>query len=376
VGCPRPLGFRGAEALFSEAEARINLLSRCRPLNVAAATTKFLAAQRRGQRVELELEYAAPPDLAALRRALDAVAEELQGVSAIGRLYADRAAELELEASLAEHAGRPGFAELARRRHPVGAGPEWDTALGLAQSWLAASLPSAGPLHRSDDGRCPDSLVSTLARFIGERRWPLRVEVRPELSSRAACGDGVIFVRAGEMLEVHEARRIALHELLGHALPRLVSRGHALGLLRVGSARSTDDEEGRALHIEAAAELLDERRRRELGGRHWVALAVARGATVWDVIGGLGQFGWDAPAAVALYVRVARGGGLCRELEYLPAWLRFGAAARDEPAHAAWLALGRVSLSAARVLCAEGVSAGPGGERILGLSLATGHATS
>jgi hypothetical protein len=325
---------------------------------VASATARFLDAHRRGQRLELELEYTPPPDLGPLRRALAAVAAELQGGGALAALYVERAAELELEASLAEHAGRPGFAELARRRHPVGTGPEWDTALGLAESWLLASVPPAGPLHRSDDWRCPASLVSTLARIIGERRWPLRVEVRRELSSRAACGEGVIFVRAGDSLEAHEARRIALHELIGHAVPRLAARSHALGLLRVGCARSTDDEEGRALHIEAAAELLDERRRRELGGRHWVALAVARGASLRDVIVGLGQFGWDAEAALALYVRVARGGGLCRELEYLPAWLRFGAAVRDEPHHAAWLALGRVSLSAARVLCAEGV---PGG---------------
>lgn len=304
------------------------------------------------------------------------MAEELRESGPLGGLYAARAAELELEARLAERAGRPGFAELARRRHPVGTSPEWETARSLAEGWSGASLAPAGPLHRSDDWRCPHSLVSVLARSIGERRWPLRVDVRRELSSRAACGDGVIFVRAGELLEENEARRIALHELLGHALPRLAARGHALGLLRVGSARSTDDEEGRALHIEAAAELLDARRRRELGGRHWVALAVASGASVHDVIRGLGQFGWDAPAAVASYVRVARGGGLCRELEYLPAWLRFSAAARAEPRVAAWLALGRVSLNAARVLCAEGVPGGSRGERILGLSLATGHATS
>jgi hypothetical protein len=307
---------------------------------------------------------------------LDATAALLRQGGALGELYAERAAELELEAQLAERAGGSGFAELARRRHPVGTGPEWDTALGLAQVWLRTSLPPADTLYPSDDWRCPHSLVSILGRHIGEQRGPLRVEVRRELASRAACGDGVVFVRAGDLLATAEARRIALHELFGHALPRLAARAHPLGLLRVGSARSTDDEEGRALHIEATAELLDDRRRRELGARHWTALAVANGASVQDVIQGLGQFGWSDSESVALHARVARGGGLCREIEYLPAWLRFGVAARDEPSIAAWLALGRLSLSAARVLCAEGVTGGPCRESILGLSLGSAHATS
>jgi hypothetical protein len=376
TGQRRPLGFREADTLFFEAETRIALLQRCRPRNVAAASSEFLAAFRRGQASSLGFRYAPAPDLAPLRRALDAAAVVLRQDGALGELYAERAAELELEARLAERAGGHGFAELARLRHPVGTGPEWDTALGLARSWLLASPPPADTRYPSDDWRCPHSLVSILGRHIGERHWPLRVEVIRELSSRAACGDGVIFVRAGERLEAAEARRIALHELFGHALPRLAARAHPLGLLRVGSARSTDDEEGRALHIEAAAELLDARRRRELGARHWTALAVADGASVEDVMRGLGQFGWSDEDTIALYARVARGGGLCRELEYLPAWLRFEAAARDEPAIAAWLALGRVSLSAARVLCAKGITAAPGGESILGLSLATGHATS
>jgi hypothetical protein len=55
---------------------------------------------------------------------------------------------------------------------------------------------------------------------------------------------------------------------------------------------------------------------------------------------------------------VGRGGGLCRELEYLPAWLRFVAASETEPDVAAWLARGRLSLAAARVVEAEGIHPG------------------
>jgi hypothetical protein len=166
-------------------------------------------------------------------------------------------------------------------------------------------------------------------------------------------------LRAGELLSVNEARRIAAHELLGHALPRVLARRHELGLLRVGSARSSDDEEGRALHIEALHDLLDDTRRRELGLRHTAALAMAGGASASECVEQLGQFGCDVEQALAIYTRVARGGGLCRELEYLPAWFRFTAASERDPESAAWLALGRLSLDAARVLRAQGVA--PGG---------------
>jgi hypothetical protein len=265
---------------------------------------------------------------------------------------------LELEARLAESVGQPGFGSLARLRHAEGRGREWPEARRLASEW--AALPAAGlePRHASDDRDSPDSLLRVLAREIGRRRLPLRIEIAAGLASRAACGDGVIFIGAGHRLSVGEARRVTAHEIVGHALPRLAARGHELGLLRVGSARANDDEEGRAIHIEAAHGLLDDSRRRELGLRHIAALAVAGGADASDCVTCLRQFGCDIEEALAVYARVGRGGGLCRELEYLPAWLRFVAASETEPDVAAWLARGRLSLAAARVVEAEGIHPG------------------
>lgn len=303
----------------------------------------------------LAASYRPPPVLDSLRRELDRAASQLEELGPIGALYSARAVELALEARLAERVGRADFGGLARRRHDVGRSPEWERALQQAREW--AGLPAAhepGPRHASDDSTATGSLVNVLARELGRRRLPVRVEVVPELSSRAACGDGVIFVRAGERLSVKEARRIAAHELLGHALPRVAARGHALGLLRVGSARSSDDEEGRALHIEARLDLQDDTRRRELGLRHLAAVAVAGGASATECVQHLGQIGCDVEQALAIYVRVARGGGLCRELEYLPAWLRFTEAIERDATVGAWLASGRLSVEAARVLCALG----------------------
>jgi uncharacterized protein DUF1704 len=353
---PALLAFREADALFSAAENQIALLRRSRPANGPAALSAWLEALRRGQRHGLHWTYPPPPDFGDLRGALERAAQRLGEAGPLGLLYAERATELELEAQLAEHVGRPDFARLARRRHDAGTTREWDTARREAVSWAGATVtPHPGPRQRSDDRQAPDSLLSLLTAEIGRLRLPIRVQVVRELASRAACGDGVIFVRAGEALSVAEARRITAHELLGHALPRLAARAHPLGLLRVGSARSSDDEEGRALHIEAQHGALDATRRRELGLRHLVALDVAAGASAEECVLALGRFGCTLDDAAALYARVARGGGLCRELQYLPAWLRFRALASDDPELADWLSRGRVSVDAARVLRGEGV---------------------
>jgi hypothetical protein len=344
--------------LISLAENQIDLLRRCRPLNEPAAAASWLAARRRGERRELELRHAPPPALGPLRAALDRAAEQLARAGAIGRLYAERASELELEARLAERVGQPGFARLARARHAEGASPEWHAARQTARTFCELPVSDTHePRHAADDRSCSDSLASVLAREIGRRRLPLRLELVPALVSRAACGDGVIFVRSGEWLSAAQARRIAAHELLGHALPRLEARAHSLGLMRVGSARSADDEEGRALHIEAQHGLLDAERKRELGLRHTAAVAVAGGAGAEECVALLGRFGCADAEALGIYVRVARAGGLCRELEYLPAWLRFEAALAHDAGLAAYLAHGRSSLDAARVLRAEGIAA-------------------
>jgi hypothetical protein len=188
---PRP-PFRQADALISLAENQIDLLRRCQPRNEAAAAAAWLAARRRGERRELALRHAPPPALGSLRAALERAAEQLAGAGAIGRLYAERASELELEARLAEHIGQPGFARLARLRHAEGAGPEWQVARRRARGFCELPAGAAHePLHAAHDRRCPDSLANVLAREIGRRRLPLRLELVPALASVAACGDGV-----------------------------------------------------------------------------------------------------------------------------------------------------------------------------------------
>jgi hypothetical protein len=343
--------------LLLRAEGEIDLLRRSWPGNAQQVCRQLARAVERGEPARPAFVYARPPRLTALRRALAATRQRLAGGSAIAELYAERAAELDLEAALAEHIGQPGFAALARRRYAPGSTPEWSEARSLALSWACPGEPCAAvTCYPSDETRRPDSLVCLLWREIGRLQLPVRVRVVAELASVAATGDGVIYVRAGAQLSPAAAQRIARHELLGHALPRVRARQQPLGLFRVGCARATEDEEGRALAIEQRTGGLDSERRRELGLRHWGALAVAEGADATETLRLLCEQGCSAQAAARLYARLARGGGLCRELEYLPAWLRVSSAFACEAWLEAWLEHGRVSLAGARILKQLGVT--------------------
>jgi hypothetical protein len=347
----------GLNDLFSRAEGEIDLLRRSWPENAQQECQRLARAIERGEPARPAFRYARPPRLAALRRALDDAQQRLAGGSAVAELYAERAAELDLEAALAEHIGQPGFAALARLRYAPGSAPEWSAARALAREWTRPLEPAApAACYASDDAVRPDSLVCVLWREIGRLQLPVRVRVVAELASVAATGDGVIYVRAGAQLSAAAAERIARHELHGHALPRVRARLQPLGLFRVGCARAAEDEEGRAVGIEQRTGGLDAERRRELGLRHRGALAVAEGADATETLRLARELGCPPDAAARLYARLARGGGLCRELAYLPAWLRVSSALSRDAWLEAWLGHGRISLAGARILKEFGVT--------------------
>jgi hypothetical protein len=352
-----PLGFRELDSLFLLAENQIALLRRCQPTNAGEQHSLFAGAFLRGENADFSWRYAPAPNLEQLRGALERVHRSLDGGGALAGLYRERAGELQLEAELAECVGTPAFSALARRRHSPGRAPEWAEAQKLAFAWVhAARERDDNPKHVSDDRSSPDSLVNLLAGQIGRLRLPIRIEVSSSLGSRAASGDGVIFVQAALPLRRAEAWRITQHEIFGHALPRVQARAQAQGLFRVGSARASDDEEGRALAIEERQRLLDAERRRELGLRHLAALAIAEGANATECVRSLLGLGCSLRGAAAFYARSARGGGLCRELAYVPAWLRLKAVLAVDPSLERWLEHGRLSLDAARTLRDEGIT--------------------
>src|SRR5690606_39016909 len=90
------------------------------------------------------------------------------------------------------------------------------------------------------------------------------------------------------------------------------------------------------------------RRRRELALRHRVAVAVRQGADFVEQMRWLLAEGERLTDAYRICERALRGGGLGRELCYLPALARVRAAFRERPELEGWMRRGRISLAVAR----------------------------
>jgi len=345
--------FLAAQRWLSRAEAEIALIDRTQPVNAAAERAALLADFERGQPRAPQFSYAPRPVLTELRAALDVLARSLEGEGPLGCAYADRARELAAEAAAAEAIDTAEFAERAEQRYVPGAAEDVLVAETWVSTWLGSTLEEvpASSQHRSDDRADPESLLRALERAAGG--LPLRIEVRPNQIAAASVGEGFIAIRAGVMHGRAAVRRIVLHELSGHAEPRLRARSQQIGLFRVGSAQSSEDEEGRALLLERRAGLLDGARARELARRHFAARCVRQGAPFVDSVTALCAQGQPQKEAVEAACRAYRGAGLAREIVYLPALSRVSRAFEQEPALERYLECGRLSVAAAR-LCARG----------------------
>jgi hypothetical protein len=333
-------------------ETQVALLDRVRPLNLTSELVRLTRAFEAGQKPAPAFGYAPRPALGAVRSELQSLAAALDGADPEQRLLAERAQELELEADLGEHVGEPEFDALARQRFPL---PKDPTATHkLAEVFLSApggpnDVENAGILHDSSDPRDPHSLWSQLSRLLEAEGFAVRLEIVVGLVSLAAVANGVVRVRAGARLSEKAARRIALHEVEGHVRPR-VNAQLLGGVFSAGSARASQDEEGRAILLEERAGLLDAERRRELARRYLAVESLRDGAEFWDTVTLLGQRGAALAAAVELASRVHRGGGLGRESIYLVGYQRVAAALGQRPQLEQVLRSGRVTLDAAEAL--------------------------
>jgi hypothetical protein len=345
-----PSAFAPAAEVLLKAESRLRLLDRAVPANLERERARLLVALQRGTPVTPAFRYARLDSAAELRQALLHLAKGLSGRGFLGELFAGRAEELALEAALVEALGSPDFLELARQRFPSPAGAEAAEVDALVRRYADSAAEPLTFERIASDASDPRSLVRVLERSIAPLAGRVRVELRRDLGSVAAAGDGVVFVRPGAELSVQEAERIARHELEAHVLPRLAARSERCPIYRAGSRGASEDEEGRALTIEERSGLLGPERRQGLALRHCLANEVRAGATLADSWESARASGLDDERALDSALRAHRGGGLGREIVYLPAFLRVRAAFAGEPWLEGQLARGRVSLAAARLL--------------------------
>ena len=340
-----------ATAALTEAGGHVRVIAANTPLNLRDELRRLEQAWRSEGTAEPRFVYEPAPGCAPLRRALEELAENLSARGELGALYGARALELADEAALCEAAGGPGLWTAARRRFARRDGCD-AAADAAAVAWLRETPPDDADEGRirSDDEGSPWSLVSRMREEIGLRKLPLRVVIKENLASLAATGDGFVQVIAGRPLTRRDVERTVLHEIAGHAEPRLRASEARLGIFAVGTARGADDQEGRALWLERRAGFLDFGRRREIAWRHVAARSLEARADFVATTRLL--LDHDAPLEDALRVaaRVQRGGGLGREAVYLPALLRVEAAVAGDATLDEVLRIGRVSVDAAPAL--------------------------
>jgi hypothetical protein len=352
------------DELLVRAARQIRPLAVLTPTRAADERTRLTAELRAGKAVVPLWTYE-PVAHDDLRRALHAAERELS--SSAGRLeclYRARLHELSVEAALCAAAGTRDVARLAQERFSPRAPNTAQAASDLCAGWLSESAArggdadddeSASRLVASDDPD-PRSLISRMREAVGRLRLPFSVVAQHSLAPLAATGERAILVAVGRMVCEEDAVRTVLHEVEGHAVPRARALGASAALVRAGTARGTDEQEGRAIVLEERAGMLGRRRRGQLAARHRAVEAMLDGASFREVATTLMRaHGLRAEDAVVIAERVFRGGdgrrpGLGRERVYIESFLRVREHLRAFPEDEEVMAGGQVAIDAIAAL--------------------------
>ncbi|MEO8798684.1 MAG: tyrosine/phenylalanine carboxypeptidase domain-containing protein, partial [Polyangiaceae bacterium] len=237
---------RRIEAAMERAVNEVRLLAAATPTNAVAERARLIAAAENGRPLVPMWTYA-PPRRTDARPVLDATREALDelGADPLAAVYRARVDEIAIEADLVAAVGTPSLATKAAARFAPFAETTRRAAAVLRDEWVHADVRADDdPAEIPTDSPDPNSLLSILEREVGARGLPFRVRVHPALSSLAATGDRILLVAAGRAITKRTALRTALHEIEGHALPRLRATERELGIFRLGTARGVDEQEG------------------------------------------------------------------------------------------------------------------------------------
>jgi hypothetical protein len=339
------------------------LLSVACPDNGASERVRLAAALKRGDLPQPQWEPPIPRKVTDGFRLIDSVRRELDGLIGAS-LYEAKLDELELDLALLDAIGdarrmRP----IVRRRFPGGESVVPDKGQLRSLAAIAAELLTV-PAESSESRALPAVAPSdqpSLARVITEiaQAAGLDVEVRvePRLAAGAATGERTVFV-ADRQFGMHEALRLAVHEVLGHLTVAANGRAQPSRLLEWGTAGSFGDQEGVAIYLEELYGELTPQRLRTLAGRVVATDRVFAEAPFGDTARHLHRdLGFSAEEATAISERAYRGGGLARDASYLLGYLRVRHAIENKLATLDELRAGRLSvdsLAAVREMIASG----------------------
>ncbi len=287
----------------------------------------------------------------AVWRSLDE-ARVLAQRSPAARLYIDRLDALELELLMIESLGDPRqIRPLASRRfgnaQEIVTGADTHRSLAQTAKELLSTVrgePEIRTVSARGSASETPSLECRMLRMASAAGLDLSIRIEPKLCARAATGDRTIFL-SGQPVGEREADRLAVHEVLGHAVAAFNARVHRLAITTVGTSGSLRDQEGVAICLEEQAGLLDGFRVRTLAARAVAADWMHSGASFGETARALFRdHGFPADESIAIAERIYRGGGVARDVMYLSGWFRVRSALYSGQATVDELRIGRVSL--------------------------------
>lgn len=339
---------RPVDALLARVARSARVLHALVPTNATSERARLVAEVARGEaptpRWELGRRRAEPGSWRAIDRARGML--EARIPRPLRDAYLARIDELELDLAMIEAAGDPiRVRPLAARRYGTGMRevPLEDGPVRVHQ--VARGLLERLPPEEETRTVGADVLATKVreaARAAG--LGALEVKVEPRLAAGAATGDRSVFLAARRFGSV-EARRIVVHEILGHAVAAANAATQALRIFEIGTAGSFADQEGVAICLEEQAGVLDVPRMRVLAARVLATDRLHTGASFGEIARALHrQHGFSPQSAVAIAERAHRGGGIARDACYLYGYLRVRGAIRRGSASVDALRVGRVGL--------------------------------
>lgn len=340
------------ERALVRAQTRLALLDSLSPINFGSEVVRLSASFQEGhpelpqfrftaETHRRERSDAVSSTLGAVQLALSDTGVQRDLAPGLLELLCERIEELRLEVKMLRECGGPQFRALAIARYRFET-HQVEEARRLAMAWSEVQVDPA-----DEKGRV---LLAAVFEEKRKQMGPLGARVmivERDLASLCAVGGTSLYVQRGVRVSQAEAERLWLHEVEGHLLPRLRAAQEPTPF-SIGAPGSSIDEEGRAVFLEEKHGLLHARRRRDLALRFLLALALREGGdeAVRERLRleqGRGAVALSLARAVC---RVYRGGGLAREVIYLPGYLRVKAALEREPAVDGLFQRGLVSVAA------------------------------
>ena len=275
----------------------------------------FLSSWRRGER-ELPVVQAPEISLEGPIEALDAIESDADRSDPLQAYVADTAASYASAARMLQDVGTPSFSIRSQGLYgsPADLLPGSTVSHHSAASALldnTASLAAAGVLDERDVCLTPEAVQGRLekafAEFFGDRAP--RVEIDPNLASKAAAGSRRVRLRAATCFTELDVTQLIEHEGFVHTATALNGRAQPVAsCMRLSTPRTTFTQEGLATLAELATRSIDIARLRRLALRTLAIHHALEGADYLEVFEFFLEAGQSEDESAHSTMRVFRGG--------------------------------------------------------------------